>query len=1711
MVDQAAHAIDTLDEELFKGWYKRGMQLVVALETGLNKIDFGMPLPEEIIKLQELINQAKHPDMLNQRKQLLNLIGEIGKNLENLHQKKDLGDLQANNFLFQASRTFNRFSKPHRLNLFLINEFFKYGKAFINPANKPSENTKEEPLPFMADYVLKKGAKFGVEEIDGIFDFHVGSFFERQAHSMHSVKLNNITDRAEKQSSLKFLANQLGTTNYAAFQKTSDLAGVNDVEKMLSEKIYGFSYEFYYSQVAMYLDTLHQIEQVASMQPTPRQSQETRAALLKKYGVAAIDSPEGKNFLNSISTHLGFSDAQNLYDNYKDLAKKPEAFETLLAAKNKFCDFAVKPDGFREQDPIEQIKGIYENEYQRIQGNKKNNEFYLSNSTYISTVSYMATDFMLAIDGVRKARNIAGVAIHDELAPRVEGQNDGILMNMAKNVANYAVNNLNLKDWVDVNQYLGLNAHGVIVEGRIDDARNQVQQQLLELRAQQVALRQKGREKLFNQMIGEKITQEKLVVNYEKNMVVMSESEKRDYQAIFTVKAELNCQGKSKDALEKLVSKYQGGLESAQALHAEHKKEQLALNSRKEKFERKEASFGGKWSRFTDGVASFFGVKTKSAQNREKEAKYIESQTKQINNNMTSIEARIEGYTKVLGMTKEQLVNLKRVESLDETNLLKEYHENVKQLSNIIKELVSEYKEKPSIDYEKMLEMQGKYFAIQNKILLDKQVIISRLSTFDLEQINQLISVTNNLNSLQKTVKPELLGLTSQVTDFYGQKINGYASAAVGQKAKLEEQQQQALLEAHKNTIQTWVQSQDITNLKTLLADNRPKDLSASHLQSYDSCLQEQVIQKIKTETQGLSLDKVNALHEMVSRLHFVSPNIQVFDKIRSELDTRLNHGYASEMQAGFERHRKLLIHSTQSISDTVQNLEKSQQEADSLKSTYESWLMNPFGFRVEKQKLDESNANVESYQAILSDTLVRNREVVQEYIANQMPAYHKKPIKDLETDLEWIKQQIEKLQQLPKDNFTESTKIAIDDLIQVNQNLLEKLNDQHQTYFEKLLNSNEQTPMPLLSQALVEAAKNGRVDLLDKIIKRAGDDVFPEVMVNQALKESIKNQHPETMHWILTHLDVNMDRELTNVVLSQIDMTQTNVSPYQKGMMQMLVDNDGYVLEEIRKAYAFQESSQKTLNKEIEQNKQDTQSLNVVLAKLSKIIAHREQMVSELSKTHLDNPERVTKQIAKWNSEIENKPEDNTSKLIIDALNEKQSADFESLKTLEPEPVIPDKVSIQTQIVEPESTKKPEKELKKEPEIDSDKKADVQLVPEEPPVIEPEVKKPKKSQAERREKYLNLKAYLMEHITKRPWEGSKFKLLLSELRDYQEKKQPNMQNDFNNTMIKIIEKLTKKSEAESLEIAIEFMSDPAKQQEAVHHALIHAIQLGKTDVLKVLLHRNIDFSEKNQNLSSQIMDSLLSIAAEKNAGMAQSKHIALPKMIAQLLPMLPVSDNEKTHELINLAVKEERNGQNYPIETGTWQRWVADSDKPILEEYRGIYLFEQQVLKELANDSSYELRMPMDNLLIDKLITEFTPDEIKKYQDLVDSLQQKLDGIEQKLHSFKEAQFEHLDKHQKGKVQNQDRLKNHLGNWDGQLAKGLKSRLAEVQSDINHVKEQLAEYHQYNKDNVVLSDKKQVLFGYSAASAEPAESKNTLDNPEKKNISKISPPSGQG
>lgn len=1709
MVDRAAvHAIDTLDEQLFKGWHKRGMQLVSALETGLNKIDFGTPLPEEIVQLQALIKQAKQPDMLNERKQLLSTISEIGKNLESLQQKKDLGDLQANNFLFQASRTFNRFSKPHRLNLFLINQFFKYGKAFVNPSNKPSEKSEKDPMPAMADFVLNKGTKFGVKQIDGIFDYHVGSFFERQAHSMHSVKLNNIVDRPEKKSAPQFLATQLGSTNYANFQKTKSMSGVNDIEKMLSEKIYGFSYEFYYSQVAMYLDTLHQVEQIASLQQTDTQRRNTRASLLKKHGIEAIDSSEGKIFLNAISKNLGFSDAQSLYDNYKELPKNPAAVEKLMAEKNKFSDFAVNPEGFKEQDPIDLIKGLYENEYQRIQKNKKNNEFYLNNSTYISALNYVSTDFMLAIDGVRKARNIAGVAIHDEVAPLVEGQNAGFLMNMAKNAANFAVNNLNIKDWVDINQYLGLNSHGALVEARIEDARNHVQQQLLELRAQQVAMRQQLREKLFNEVISEKITQEQLIVNYEKSTVGKTESEKRDYQSAFEVKIALNCQGKNSEALEKLVDKHKRGLKSATSLHNEYKKEQLVLKKRKEKFEKKEASSSARMSRFKDNIASLFGVKTKSAKKREKETKYLESQTDKIIKGITSIEARVEGYTKVLGMTKEQLSNLKRIESLDEKTLIKEYKENINLLSNLIRGLVSEYQEKPSIDYEKMLEIQHKYFAIQNKILLDKKVIVSRVSKFDIEQIDQLIASTNNLNTIQKSIKPQLLGLTSQVAEFYGQKINGYAPVIIEQRNHLEEQRQQELLEKHKSSTQAWMSSNNITDLKTFLVENRPKDLSESYLQKYDQSLQKEIMQKFKSDGHNLSLDKITLLHEGISALHFMSPDVEIYNNIRAELNTRLDEAYLSGTQAGFDSHRKLLINSSQFIASGVKKLEKAQQDAEGLKATYESWLMNPFGF-VTKQKLDEASANVETYQSILNDKLNRNIEVTQQYIANQMQVYHKKPIVDLEADIALIEKKVAELQQLPKENLDKNTAALVDNLIDLNESLLVNLNDQHSTYFEKLLDKNEPVAINLLSQSFVHAAKNGRVDLLEKIVQQADHNAFPEIMLTQALEQAIQNKHTDVINWMLSNIDLSLDEKLSSDLLSHIDSSQTKISPYETGLGQIFVDNDGNVLEKIRQAYILQETNQAILNKDITENKQNTVSLNIAMAKLNRIISHREQMVDALSKVRIDNPDRVKKQVAKWDAEIENNPEGNTSTLIMSALNKSDTID-NPIPTFEEERDIstnkPIDISMQAVAEKPD-----EVPMAESIKIAIDENEKINEKPPIAPVVEKVELKPEVDQQANidfKEKYLDLKASLMDHVTKRPWEVSKFKLLLSELRDLQQGALPEMKHDFNNAMTKLVEKLTKKSEIEGLEVAIEFISEPEKQKEAIHHALIHAVQLGKVDVLKVLLQKNIDFSENNQRLANQVMENLIAIYNEKEKGMMKPKHIQLPKVIAQLMPLLPLSYDEKMHELMNFCIKEERNGHNYPIETGTWQRWVADSDKPILEEYRSAYLFQQKILKDLVNDSDYEFRMPMDNLLIDKLISEFTPDEIKKYQDMADSFQQKVNTIEEKLQAFKKEQLDYLENNTKGKLQNADRLKNHLGNWDVQFEKVIKSQLAEVQSNINHVKKELAEYQPENK---LLSDKKEILFGYAASSAESVSDKNILEEPKKKNVNKLSSSSGQG
>src|SRR5690348_15634709 len=101
---------------------------------------------------------------------------------------------------------------------------------------------------------------------------------------------------------------------------------------------------------------------MAKVEKSSARQQKIRSNLLKQYGIEALDSLEGKAFLNKIAEQLGFESAEALCENYIALPDNEDAFKKIQTAKNNFCQKAAL-----QTDPVEAIKNLYTAEHQRLQ------------------------------------------------------------------------------------------------------------------------------------------------------------------------------------------------------------------------------------------------------------------------------------------------------------------------------------------------------------------------------------------------------------------------------------------------------------------------------------------------------------------------------------------------------------------------------------------------------------------------------------------------------------------------------------------------------------------------------------------------------------------------------------------------------------------------------------------------------------------------------------------------------------------------------------------------------------------------------------------------------------------------------------------------------------------------------------------------------------------------------------------------------------------------------------------------------------------------------------------------------------------------------------------------------------------------------------------------------------------------------------------------
>lgn len=1628
MVDRAAdNVIEALDSQMYKVWHKKAMGLIGTLENGLSKLDFGTDIPESIKKIQSLIQQANQAQNQD-RKKLLDIIKKLSAELSDCQNKIDLGDVQANNFIFQAKRSFDWF------NYFLITEYGKYAQAFINPSGKASEKGKS--LGFIPDFLINQGAKTGMNQVGHLFDFHIGSLFTEQVKNMRSVKIDNPSDRT-KQTGQKNLLSKLGREKYKIFSATSELNSVEDGSKYLAQKIYGFSFEFYYSQVAMYLDMLHNIEEIAKEQKDPKLIKDTRLALLKKMGIEQIDTPEGKAFLDKVSKNLGFENAQSVYENYVSLSHSDQAFDNLVQAKKAFCDFAVKDEGFREQDPINKIKELYSAEYHRVQDNKKDNEFYSGSATYIAALSYVATDFYLAIDGIRGVKNIVGIAAQEKVAPMIgPPEQRNILVRAAVGVANFAANNL--KDYIDVNYYMGLNQHGVLIEQKLEDARGEIEEQLLNIKLKKNKARLEVRAKLFDKMTTQEIKKKDLITEFEQSYVTHSDAAHQDYRAAFEIKLALKCQGKGQKALEKSIDSLNKQVQDATELKGRVTIEQTVFNERKTKFEKKEASFGGRIKRGFDRFLGWFGIKTKSAIKRENEQLYLKEQAVNIADKSKRIEGRIKGLNKMSGMVKEQLNRLSVIEKSDPNDILKEFKKNIDKLERLNQAIVEEYKGKADTEIDRVLVFQTQYLSLQNNLLLDKQAILHKLPQLTLMQLNSLMKEADRLSEYQKKLNPKLIGLTQSVGDFYVNKMQDYPTALKKQYDILHDKNQKMLLSEYQNNINSWVAENSFIDLKTLL-DGRPENLTPDYLEVYDQFVQEKLVQMLKIEQDSLSISELEQIAVYLSKLSYINPELKLYQNILSDVGYQINHKYLVSTQSGFEAHRDLFLESTDSLSQKFKNLNQIKTHAEKVKSTNESWLWNPFGFSTQKKKLQEAESALLAHQDFFKISLTRCLAVTQDYMDHRLSEYQARPIVELESDIDLIGQNIKNLQDILNSSFPSENKIILEDLIFKYQQLHEKLKLNKEHYFENKLKDNAPLDILTLAQGLVEAAGKGDTDLLNKIIGNRQDMVLPEADIRAALQKAISENQPETVKWILTHLDLSLDAALVNELLTFYKDDAMLISDYERGWGQLAVDNDGKVLKLIRQAFNIQAKFQQDLDKKLQVIK-DPLLLNNIMQEQARMIHLREQMVSVLRKQSIDNPIRVDAQLSKWEAEVHTM-ESHTAKRINSIVNKGEL--FHDIES-------------------------------EHAEIEGQHKVNHEI--------------------EQRTQYFKLKNKLNKHVEKAYWNTSKFKLILSKLAKVQKDAPIEIQSDYMIALQNTLEGLIAKSEIDSIEVLLDMEMDPKQKDTLFEHALFHAIELGQVKVLDVVLLYKIDFSKDHNQLSQDLLARFKKIQDEKLVGGANSKHVNLDKMVAVVLPQLPLSYSSVTHDLIRAVVKKDFNEKKYGVEQHRFQ--YIDKDKPLLDLYRNGYLFADNAMKELQDECFYDLWSPFEQeILLVKEPKDMTEDEVHKFETRLKAFQDRLNAMKGMVIQLKSAHCDFLNQLDSKKnanwfvenkvspLGNHDRLKSHLKNWDAQLEASIDLQQAKAQEHINDIQKYLQEYQQAHQN---MPFRKSVLF--QSAVAEPDE-----------------------
>lgn len=474
--------IERFDSDFYKVWSRYAERILNQVEAGLAKMTFEGEKPPEIEQLEILLKLSK---VEKDRSGYIKHVTKIQELLESL-AAKDFNNVPANNFFFQARRSMNWLCRS------LINDWIKYGEAVINPAAKPEMKSE---LGFAQKFLLKQSVKKVNRKMLSSLNDNAIKLITTEVQNMPEIKLESMASLPPDVPQLSFLAQRLTPDQYSKLNSQINVVSMEDAAKYWSEQLYGAAFECYYSQIVHLTDILIKAEKMASdSSQDQKESKNACKKLLSDAGFADLSTAEGQNFLNAIAKELGFKNARELHQNYLNL-DKPYEFEKLRKTKHAFMEFANKEKIYRENDPLEKSKRIFQAEYARaLKSNKKNSK---ANLAYATTVCYCGIDYVANLESLQKQKNLAQLIGANVIDPRQQQTDVGFWEKYLVQAMLFAARNLNLQDRVDAFLLRSLQKEAALYERKINNASEGINKVWREYTRKEDEKKQKRRNKII--------------------------------------------------------------------------------------------------------------------------------------------------------------------------------------------------------------------------------------------------------------------------------------------------------------------------------------------------------------------------------------------------------------------------------------------------------------------------------------------------------------------------------------------------------------------------------------------------------------------------------------------------------------------------------------------------------------------------------------------------------------------------------------------------------------------------------------------------------------------------------------------------------------------------------------------------------------------------------------------------------------------------------------------------------------------------------------------------------------------------------------------------------------------------------------------------------------------------------------------------------------